>query len=441
MPALAGFLQQMIKGPGYEPGAPGQPARPVSRLDAFENFLGNFLNSFSTGMSNAGTGPAANARGFGSAVQAPYQRQMQQYQAGQQQQAQQSQLAAQAAETQKTQAQTAQMGQMVTLPNGVQMPLSLAQKVYPAMISGQARVAAAGAQKRFMTTPFGVYDTQLQKYAGGSGAGPTALTTINQEMADQYGLPKDLIGKQVKLTDLAALERGAASQITPVQGSEGPALANKVTGEVRKLGLGSPAANAIAQGKLSLQQAAFERDTFGQLFGDTAKKYPSLISLADENGNAIGWKSPTAPTANIKTQAQQAQDLSKLFKDVKAEIGRAQQAGKIGPGAGRINEFLTGKVGAEDPEFARLRMLGALTLSGTLKAHFGARGGGEMIYKDFENRFNTGKMTMGDLNAALDGMSTFMGQYAKRVATTGDKNNPPATAPNGAPQISFTPTK
>jgi hypothetical protein len=69
-----------------------QPARPTSRLDAFENFLGQFLDSFSKGMAASGTGPAANARGFGTAVQAPYQQQLQQYQLGQQQQAQQAQV-------------------------------------------------------------------------------------------------------------------------------------------------------------------------------------------------------------------------------------------------------------------------------------------------------------------------------------------------------------
>src|SRR5207248_8839255 len=49
MPALAGFLTQMFGGQnqrGYAPAPQGQPGRPVSRLDAFENFVGNFLNSF-----------------------------------------------------------------------------------------------------------------------------------------------------------------------------------------------------------------------------------------------------------------------------------------------------------------------------------------------------------------------------------------------------------
>ena len=100
VPTLGSFIADMIKGPGYEQGAPGQPGRPISRLDSFENFIGTFLNSFSQGMSNAGTGPAANARGFGAAVQAPYQRQLQQYQLGQQQQTQQAGLAETQARTQ-----------------------------------------------------------------------------------------------------------------------------------------------------------------------------------------------------------------------------------------------------------------------------------------------------------------------------------------------------
>src|SRR6266568_2692966 len=169
----------------------GQPGRPISRLDAFENFLGNFLSSFATGMSNAGTGPGASGRGFGAAVNAPYQRQVAQYQMGQQQQAQQSQIALQQAEAEQKQAQTAQMGQMITLPNGVTMPYGLAQKVYPAMVAGAAKVQAAGVQKQFLSTPFGIYDTKAQKYIEG---GMKGAVTVTPEMQKEMNLPDEVVG-------------------------------------------------------------------------------------------------------------------------------------------------------------------------------------------------------------------------------------------------------
>lgn len=415
MPLLAQFLGQMISPPkGTIDPALTQPSRPASRLDAFEHFIGQFLTSFSQGMSAAGTGPAANARGFGAAVQAPFQQQMQQYQLGQQQQAQQSQIGLQQAEAERQRAQ-AQMT-TVTLPNGqvAQLPAEMAKSLFQAQIQAQGRVQAAGTQKQFLSTPFGIYDTKTQKYVGGEG-GMKGVVTVTPEMQQEMKLPQEMVGKQAKLTDLSSWMRGEASTITAVQGAKGPALGSKLQGpgSFKDLGLGSPAENAIARAKLQIQQNQFDRDTFGTLYG---KAIPS--SLIDDQGNALGWKSPAAPTSSIKTQAQQASDLSQLFGKVRAKLAEANKAGKLGPTSGRVNEFMTGTIGADDPMFSEVRALGSLTASGMLKAHFGARGGQQM-YDHFEALFNTGKMTYGDLDAAMKGFQLFMDQYASRVKTAG----------------------
>jgi len=46
-------------------------------MDVFENFLSDFLQSFSAGISASGHGPGANLRGAGAAMQAPFQRSVQ----------------------------------------------------------------------------------------------------------------------------------------------------------------------------------------------------------------------------------------------------------------------------------------------------------------------------------------------------------------------------
>lgn len=437
MPLLAQFLGQMFGGNsqerrGYADMGPGQPARPISRLESFEGFLGQFLNAFSQGMQASGHGPGANIRGAGAAMQAPYQTALQQYGLGQQAEQRQAEIA-------RTQAQTEQMGRMVTLPNGMTMPLALAEKVFPAMVNAQGRVAAKEAQPQFINTSFGVYDTKAQKYVGGAGA-PGGPITVTPQMAQEYGFPQQMVGKGYKASDLSSWMRGEAAMITPVKGANDSYLANKVKGTTQALGVGNPNENALAWSKFNLQKAQFERDTFGQLFGKTAEQYPSLVSLVDPDGNALGWRSPAAPTSSIKTQAQQAQDLHKLFQDVKKELAYANAQGKLGPMQGRMNELMTGKIGLDDPEFAKVRALGSLTASGMLKAHFGARGGQEM-YGHFESLFNTGQMTVGDLLGALDGFDTFMNTYASRVATTkggggGGGGNKPPTG-----QVQFTPIK
>jgi hypothetical protein len=89
------------------PAQAGSPAgRPPSRLNVFEDFLGNFVNSLGQGLAASGHGPGANARGAGAAIMAPQTQAMQQAQiASQQAEAQQAQQRA-ALE----QAQTGQVG-------------------------------------------------------------------------------------------------------------------------------------------------------------------------------------------------------------------------------------------------------------------------------------------------------------------------------------------
>lgn len=440
MPLIAKFLGQMLGDQGsrgYQDMGPGQPARPVSRLNAFEGFLGDFLNAFSQGMAASGHGPGANIRGAAAAIQAPYQQQLQQYGLQQQQQTLQQQRALQQSEIEQRQAQTRMLGEMVTIqtPYGPQtMPYAIAQKAYPAAMQAQARIQSA---RRYQPTQYGqILDTQTGKTLPMTGSPVGSFVTITPDMQKEFNLPEQLTGKMVKMTELSSWMRGEGSLETVVRGAEDSYLVNKLNNTKTALNVGNANENRLAWAKYGIQKAQFERDTFGQLFGKFGDAYPSLVSLVDPDGNVLGWKSPAAPTSSIKTQAQQAQDLSKLFRDVRTELAQAQAQGKLGPLSGRINEYMTGKIGLDDPMFAKTRALGSLVASGMLKAHFGARGGQEM-FGHFESLFNTGRMTIGDLNGALDGFSVFMNQYASRVQTAKPGGGGGATPKS---KVQFTPT-
>jgi hypothetical protein len=241
---------------------------------------------------------------------------------------------------------------------------------------------------------------------------------VTPEMSRDMGIPEQLIGKDIKNSEAIGYSKAASSQLTPVMGRQGPAIVNKVTKDITKLGLGSPMENAVAVANQRLREATFERDTFGQWVSqDLAKKYPSLVSISDD-GQTLGWKSPVSPTATIKTQGQQAQDIIKAMDEVKADIMAANRAGLLGPIEGRWNEFMVGNVGGENPQFAKLRSEISFLASGALKAHFGARGGTEM-YDHFKNLFDSGKMSTGDLIGGIDGLGKFMQIYAGRIKTTG----------------------
>lgn len=132
MPLIAQYIQGMIQGQQRQMGPNGATLSP-SRGDMTLNFLGQFLGNLAQGLSQAGHGPGANLRGFGAAVQAPYQRSLQDFQVQQAEQQHQAQIQAEQARTSQIEAQTRLLGQSVpvTLPNGQQIFL-------PASQAGQA---------------------------------------------------------------------------------------------------------------------------------------------------------------------------------------------------------------------------------------------------------------------------------------------------------------
>ena len=221
MPAIVELAKGLIQGGRgtVQPGA-AQPARPASRLDNFEQFMGTFLTSFATGLGASGHGPGANERGAAAAMMAPYQQQVQQFQLRQQQQATQAQAEEAAGRGAEAQARANQMGQMITLPNGVTMPYGIAQKLYPALVQAQGRTQSAqiGAGAR-------VEAAQI---------GQGMQVDVPKDLQDQFGAPAKLPLKQ-----LNALESAANKPLTTVTGATDSFIVNKQTGAKTALGVGS----------------------------------------------------------------------------------------------------------------------------------------------------------------------------------------------------------
>jgi hypothetical protein len=118
--------------------------RPVSRLDHFEGFLGNFVQALGAGFANEGHGPGAAFRGAGAAMGAPYQQSLQNYQLGQQAQAQQAENQQRQAQTAQTQAQTG-LTSAETTKTGLESDVMRSQaklfsdpNLFQAMAKGQA---------------------------------------------------------------------------------------------------------------------------------------------------------------------------------------------------------------------------------------------------------------------------------------------------------------
>jgi len=125
-------------------------------------------------------------------------------------------------------------------------------KVGVAKIGAEAKesVAETGAETktalgRYKAVPgVGLFDTQTRQVIPGTEQG----VILTPDMVKNYDLPPEFVGRPVKITDLAAKERSQAMNIVPVQGAQGPALANKRQGTAKTLGLGNPGAAARQAG-------------------------------------------------------------------------------------------------------------------------------------------------------------------------------------------------
>jgi len=286
MPDLSGMTQQLTQRPpqgppqqgmtpnivnlfkglamaGHGKVVDGVPQRPATKSDAFQEFLGNFLTSFSQGMGAAGTGPGANGRGFAAAMAAPYQRDLQQYQLQQQADTQQSQMDERASQSRLRDAQAAALGDQITLPNGMVVPRSLGEKLLLADKNNQA------AQTRTETT------------VGGANERSEADRAIRQQQLDLNRKKEQrLAAGQAENLRLKELGINTANQFRTriiqenVNGTPHNILINGATGDMIA---------DLGEGKLAAADAQSRGD-----FQTLSDQFARLSLLANSNPDAIG---------------------------------------------------------------------------------------------------------------------------------------------------------
>lgn len=110
--------------------------------------------------------------------------------------------ALQANELQLKQAGQALQYQQVTLPNGVTMPLAVAQRVYPALLNAQSREDVVRINKQFMITPQGIYRTGLYGGEAGIVPGTASGTYVDDALIGAYPQLAPVKGQFLKTGDL-----------------------------------------------------------------------------------------------------------------------------------------------------------------------------------------------------------------------------------------------
>jgi hypothetical protein len=123
----------------------------------------------------------------------------------------------------------------------------------------------------------------------------------------------------------------------------------------------------------------------------------------------------TSTTQGMKEAAPKVLDL---IDRIDPMITSQQRS--LGPLAGRWSEFMSGKVGAPNPEFIKLRTDIGLLQTLLMRMHVGARGGRDMM-AHFTGLIDSGKQSPENLHAAL----TEMREYAKDVLAEGPANVAP----------------
>lgn len=125
----------------------------------------------------------------------------------------------------------------------------------------------------------------------------------------------------------------------------------------------------------------------------------------------MGIQNPMKADADMVNKAMAARhwlNLANKQGDSKAPedmgimqlVDKLDKEGKLGPVASRWNEFMSGKVGAGDPDVAALRAKMGLSTTLLMQAHVGSRGSAQML-EHFEDLANQKKLDGPTLKAAL----------------------------------------
>ena|ERR1017187_1663251 len=358
---------------------------------------------------------------------------------------------------------------MVPTPYGP-MPGGMAKMMFPAMIKAgattTAATTAAGAKrdvadtqsqtaqdvadtraaatrdtKRYIASPAGMFDTQTREMVPQTQQG----VTITPDMAKQYGMPAEFVGRPMNVSQLAQVERAQAAQAGTTTNTvdfkddgQGNIVALPKTTTTKKNLPGAapastPAPTAGASGgspKVVISgksvPMSFGTDSDGNQVAGTPSE---LKSAGVSNFSPLG----TAESAKVNI-ARQLVSPSGLFALADKDLAKFKP-GELEALAPRWNEFLAGKVGTADPRYVALRThVNGLLSTALMQAHMGARGG-EHIMEHFQDMANAGTMSKETLQAALGAEKEYVQDKAMRPkAQSGSSGNgaPPPSKPKGS---------
>jgi hypothetical protein len=199
--------------------------------------------------------------------------------------------------------------------------------------------------------------------------------------------------------------------------------------------------NATVAGREQVAQTGAEaKKTVAQIVADERK---SAEEAQDRTREAVarirgastggGKGSANGVTNNSKARGEMSDTILQMAPTMLQEIDKLNE--KIGPGAGRWNNFWVKKGGINDPDYAALDQDLGLYASALAVAHFGARGGGQHFIEGLKKDLSQAQSPE-DLKARILHADKWLEGYQKEGR--GEGGNQPAQGgaqggiPNGA---------
>ena len=224
-------------------------------------------------------------------------------------------------------------------------------------------------------------------------------------------------------------------------GDQGVWGTSPITGRITRLGDSPSVARANS---MLLRTQLPVNDAQGNTLGWVNPQTKSFTAVGEINGrepsaapltSAVGGNViPPKPTSSVLSRGQVAQTILPQVPVMKQEV--AALADKIGPGAGRWNDFWVNKGGIDDPDYAGLNQDLQLYATALGMAHFGASMP-EGFVKDMVRDFGTAQ-SPDDLLSRIDHAEGWIRGYAQRIGggkgnATQNGSNPPAKKPPQKP--------
>jgi len=164
--------------------------------------------------------------------------------------------------------------------------------------------------------------------------------------------------------------------------------------------------------------------------GETATVVRPGSQVAPGAQTAAGLNATNTPTTQQRTAAGRAETVVAMAPEVISRIDSL--APKLGPVEGRWNEFMQGKIGSDDPDFAALRSDLLMMSSAVALAHAQGRLP-ENLRLEFDHAINSPKQTPENLKATINTMLPWLQQMQKQGQPNTQHANSPAR-PAGVPE-------